>query len=212
MSIFGSIFGTEDNQENPNNQGSNKNKNNGQQTEEGTLQLRKEELDINKNKVQTGEVILSKEVVEEQQTVNVPVTHQEVVIERRTLNNQPTDSQITSGSSSNSGSDSDSGSNSCPDSIDSSNAETIRIPVTEEKVDIGKHTVVTEEVSAYKRNIEETQQVQETIRREEAKVDKNGNPIITNEGSSAGNGSSSGNDSSYEASSSSSDSKSDKWF
>jgi uncharacterized protein (TIGR02271 family) len=165
MSIFGSFF---DNDESENNKDKNLNNDNGKQAKEGTLQLKKEELDINKNKVQTGEVILSKEIVEEKQSVDVPVAHDEVVIERRPVNNQSTNSQITSGTNSS-------------DSIDSSNCETIRIPVTEEKVDVGKHTVVTEEVSAYKRNIEETHKVEETLRREEAKVDKNGNPIITNE-------------------------------
>jgi uncharacterized protein (TIGR02271 family) len=159
MNIFGSIFGTDDNQDN-------ENKTNVQETDKGTLQLRKEELDINKNKVQTGEVILSKEVVEEQQSVNVPVTHEEVVIERRTLNNQPTDSQISS-------------------NADSSDNETIRIPVTEEKIQVGKHTVVTEEISAHKLNVEETQKVDETLRREEARVDKNGDPIITNDNASS---------------------------
>lgn len=173
MNILGSLFGTDDNETKQGNSPIKNNKTNGEKTEEGTLQLKKEELDINKNKVQTGEVLLSKEVVEEQQTVNVPVTHEEVVIERRTLNNQPTDSQI---SSANSGSDHGS------ESIDS---ETIRIPVTEEKVEVGKHTVVTEEVSAHKRNVEETQKVDETLRREEFRVDKNGNPIITNEDASS---------------------------
>jgi uncharacterized protein (TIGR02271 family) len=172
MSILGSLFGTDDqdNQNSQNNKTNKDNKSNGQETEEGTLQLRKEELDINKNKIQTGEVILSKEVVEEQQSVNVPVTHEEVVIERRTLNNQPTDSQISSSSDSSSSSASDCG---CGN-------ESIRIPVTEEKVEVGKHTVVTEEISAHKRDVEATQKVEETLRREEAKVDKNGNPIITN--------------------------------
>lgn len=166
MSIFGSLFETDDNESKQNKSTTNKhNGNNGQEIEEGTLQLRKEELDINKNKVQTGEVILSKEVVEEQQTVNVPVTHEEVIIERRTLNNQPTDSQISSSS----GQD-----------FENNNSETIRIPVTEEKVEIGKHTVVTEEISAHKRNVEETQKIDETLRREEARVDKNGDPIISN--------------------------------
>ncbi len=172
MSILGSLFGTDDqdNQNSQNNKTNKDNKSNGQETEEGTLQLRKEELDINKNKMQAGEVILSKEVVEEQQSVNVPVTHEEVVIERKTLNNQPTDSQIGSSTGSGSSSGSDCGCGS----------ESIRIPVTEEKVEIGKHTVVTEEVSAYKHDVESTQKVEQTLKREEAKIDKNGNPIITN--------------------------------
>lgn len=196
MSIFGSLFGTEDNNENQN-----KNKSNKNQAEEGTLQLRKEELDINKDKVEAGEVILSKEVVEEQQTVNVPVTHEEVVIERKQLNNQPTDSQITS----NTNQDTDSSS-----ACGCGNNDTIRIPVTEEKVNVGKHTVVTEEVSAYKRDVEQTQKVQETLKREEANIDKNGNAIINSSGTNS-NSNSNSNTNSSKNSSTNNDS-SDNWF
>lgn len=125
-------------------------------TDDGTLRLRQEELDITKNKVNTGEVTLSKEIVEDQKTVNVPVAHEEVVIERRDINNEPSDSPITSG-------------------------ETIRIPVSEEKVEVGKHTVVTGEVSAHKREVEETEQVTETLKREEAHVDTTGDTDVVDE-------------------------------
>ncbi len=47
------------------------------------IQLRKEQLQANKHVVERGEVGLRKEVVSEQQTLNVPVTHEEVYIERR---------------------------------------------------------------------------------------------------------------------------------
>jgi uncharacterized protein (TIGR02271 family) len=202
MSIFGSIFGTDDNNENQNKNTNRTNNTSDNQTQEGTLQLKKEELDINKNKVETGEVILSKEVVEEQQSVNVPVTHEEVIIERKQLNNQPTDSQITSSSNS----DSSSG---C--GCDNTDSQTIRIPVTEERVEVGKHTVVTEEVSAHKCNVEQTQKVEETLRREEAKIDKNGTAVINNKDATSGNNTSSNNDASGN-NSSSDDSKSNSWF
>lgn len=139
--IFG-IWGDED-------KDNNKNEN----TEDGKLRLRQEELDINKTKMQAGEVILSKDVVEEQKTVDVPVTHEEVVIERKAINNEATDSPIGS-------------------------TESIHIPVSEEKVEVGKHTVVTGEVSAHKREIEETKKVEETLKREEARIDTEGNPNI----------------------------------
>lgn len=179
MSILDKLFGTEDdtndlNKKISNNKIDDSNEVRGEDAKAGTLELRKEELDINKNKVQTGEVTLSKDVIEEQQTVNVPVTHEEVVIERRTLNSQPTDSQISSSSSSSADSDS-------TWANDNSNTETIRIPLTEEHVEVDKHTVVTGEVTAYKRDVERTEKVEETVKREEARVNKTGDATIVND-------------------------------
>jgi uncharacterized protein (TIGR02271 family) len=121
--------------------------------EEGTLQLREEQLDVNKNRVQAGEVTLVKDVVEEQKSMDVPVTHEEVVIERRSLDNRNSDSPITSG-------------------------ETIRIPVSEEHVDVDKHTVLTGEISAHKHDVEETRHIEETVRKEEAHVDSTGDTKV----------------------------------
>jgi uncharacterized protein (TIGR02271 family) len=120
------------------------------------LLLRQEELDIDKDRFETGEVILSKEIVEETKAVDVPVMHEEVVIERRAINHEMSDSPI-------------------------GEEETIHIPVSEERVEVGKHTVVTGEVSAYKREVEETRHVEETLRREEARVDTTGDPNIVND-------------------------------
>jgi len=120
------------------------------------LRLHKEELDITKNKIDAGEVTLKKEVIEEQQTVDVPVTHEEVVIERRAIDNEPSNSSI-------------------------SDEETIHIPVSEEQVQVSKHTVITGEVSAYKRNVEEMQHVEETLKREEAHVDTTGHVNIASD-------------------------------
>ncbi|GAE33252.1 YsnF/AvaK domain-containing protein [Halalkalibacter akibai] len=46
-----------------------------------TMQLREEQLDINKVRVQTGEVKVYKEVVEENKTFTVPIKRQELVVE-----------------------------------------------------------------------------------------------------------------------------------
>ncbi|MEA4924485.1 MAG: YsnF/AvaK domain-containing protein [Syntrophomonadaceae bacterium] len=133
-------------------------KNNGEPTvnqgEEQKLRLRKEELDIAKNKVDIGKVEFGKEIIEEQQTVNVPVIHEEVVIERKSIN-EPSDKPI--------GEDED---------------EHFILSVSAEKVDVGKHTVVTSEISAYKRDIEENQEINETIRHEEARINKDGDANI----------------------------------
>lgn len=48
---------------------------------EQTIQLREEQLDIKKKRVQTGEVKVHKEVVEEQKTFTVPIKREVLVIE-----------------------------------------------------------------------------------------------------------------------------------
>lgn len=117
--------------------------------ENGSLELHKEELDITKNSVDAGEVVLSKDVVEEQKSVDVPVMHEEVVIKRTPLNNERSEAPIGS-------------------------EDTIHIPVSQEQVQVNKYTVTTEEVSASKHQVEETQHVEETLKHEEAHVDTTG--------------------------------------
>lgn len=121
------------------------------------LSLRKEELDIGKSRVQKGDVEIGKEIVEERKKVDVPLKREEVVIERRTLNNQASDSPITS-------------------------EETIKIPVSEEKINVDKHTVITGEISAHKHDVENIAHIDEPLKREEAHINKNGDAnVIDNE-------------------------------
>ena len=117
--------------------------------EEGKLQLREEQLQVYTRSVQTGEVRLGKEVVTEQKTINVPVTHEEVVIEHHPASGPVSETPLGKG-------------------------ETIRIPISEEQVNVTKQTVETGEVAVGKRQIQETQQVSETIRREEARIEREG--------------------------------------
>jgi uncharacterized protein (TIGR02271 family) len=144
---YASFFGFGKNDDNT----ANNNTNN--TSEEGTLQLREEQLDVNKDRVQAGEVVLSKDVVEEQKSVDIPVTHEEVVIERKSFDNRESDSPITSG-------------------------ETIHIPVSEERVNVGKHTVLTGEISAIKQEVEENRHIEETIKKEEAHIDSTGDTKV----------------------------------
>jgi uncharacterized protein (TIGR02271 family) len=122
-------------------------------TNEGTLQLREEQLEVNKDRVQAGEVTLSKDVIEEQKSIDVPVTHEEVIIERTSFDNKQSDTPITSG-------------------------ETITIPVSEEHVNVNKRTVLTGEISAHKQEVEETRHIDETIKKEEAHVDSTGDTKV----------------------------------
>ena len=121
------------------------------------LSLRKEELDISKSRVQKGDVEIGKEILEERKEVDVPVSREEVVIERRSINNEASDCPITS-------------------------EETIKIPVSEEKVDVDKHTVVTGEILARKHELENTAHIDETLKREEARINKTGDANIIDNG------------------------------
>ena len=109
----------------------------------------RKKLNIDKYRVDTGDVTLHKDIVEEEQAVDVPVYHDQVVIEQRAVDHKPTDEPITE-------------------------EETIHIPVTAEKIDVEKHTVVTGEVSAHKRLVQETEQVHEVLRKEVADVQSHG--------------------------------------
>ena len=120
------------------------------------LDLREEELDINTYRVETGDVTLHKDIVEEERSVDVPVSHDQVIIEQRAVDHKPTDEPITAD-------------------------ETIHIPVTAEKIDVEKHTVVTGEISAHKRSVQESEQVHEVLRKEVADVESHGTADLIKE-------------------------------
>jgi uncharacterized protein (TIGR02271 family) len=114
------------------------------------LQLREEELLATKERVKAGEVRVRKDVVTEEKTVRVPVTHEEAVIERH-----PATGQRAAG--------------------DIGEDEEIRIPLSEEKVRVEKRPVVKEEITVGKRQVQESETVRDTVRREEARIDESGN-------------------------------------
>jgi uncharacterized protein (TIGR02271 family) len=118
--------------------------------EQRTLELREEELMARKRQVEAGEVTLRKDVVSEERSVDVPVRHEEVVIERRPVDRQPTDDRI------------------------GDDQQTINVPVRGEQVELDKDTRVYEEIGVEKRTIQDTAHVQGTVRREEAVIDSEG--------------------------------------
>lgn len=126
-------------------------------TEDGrTIQLKEEQLRAYKEPTKVGEVDVRKEVKTEQQTIQVPVEREEVVIERR-----PADGQAGAGGM---------------------RTEEMRIPVKEEKVKVQKDTVVKEEVTIGKRKVRDTQQVSGDLKREELVVETEGKAIVETEG------------------------------
>jgi len=114
-----------------------------------TVRVHEEQLHVTKQPVQTGEVHVRKEVHTEQQHLQVPVTREEVVIERHPVSGHASTSEIRAG-------------------------EEIRIPVKEEKVHVEKEAVVKEEVHVGKRKVQETEPVSGTVRKEEVKVEQEG--------------------------------------
>ena len=121
---------------------------------QGTMQLREEELHARKQPVEKGDVRVRKEVVTEHQTLDVPVQREEVVIERHPVAGKPA-----------AGSDIRPG-------------EEIWIPVKEEEVHVEKHPIVREEVSVGKRQVQDTQKVEGTVRKEQVRIDKEGDVTV----------------------------------
>ena len=111
------------------------------------IELREEELRTTKDRVEAGEIRVRKEVVEEERSIDVPVTREEAVIERRPVAERPaTDADLETG-------------------------DEIRIPLTEEHVRVEKTPVVKEEITVGKRQVQGTERVQDTVRREEARIE-----------------------------------------
>jgi len=118
-----------------------------------SLKLREEQLRAQKQTVEAGQVRLGKDVVTEEQTLNVPTSREEVYIERRPGSGQVSDAPISEG-------------------------ETIDVPVREEQVTVEKQPVVREEIALGKRAVQENQQVKDTVRREEAHIERSGDVNI----------------------------------
>ena len=126
-----------------------------------TVPLREERLEAERREREAGEVTVGKHVNESEQSIDVPVTHEEVEITRRRVD-RPADSDAGM--------------------VD--DGETIRVPIRAEEVDVRKDARVVEEVEISKRPVTETQRVSETVRREEIDVDTSGD-VLTGAGSRA---------------------------
>lgn len=124
------------------------------EAQEAHIPLREEQLNVEKQRVQKGEVRVYKDVVTEQQHIDVPVSHEEVVIEQTPVSEvRPADTPIGQG-------------------------EAIRIPISEEQVNVTKQTVETGEVDVTKRKVQGEQRVSGTVRREEPRIEKSGDVNI----------------------------------
>ncbi|MBN1207723.1 MAG: YsnF/AvaK domain-containing protein [Myxococcaceae bacterium] len=117
----------------------------GMGAEEVSIPVHKEELDVIKREAQAGEVRVSKEVVEEEREISVPVRRERVRVERREVKDRPAAQA-------------------------SFQEETVVVPLRAEEVDVQKRAVVDEEVVIRKDAIEEERRVADTVRREDVTV------------------------------------------
>jgi len=122
------------------------------------VQAHEEQLQVHKQPVQTGEVKIRKEVHTEQKTLQVPVKKEEIVVERHAVSGKRAASS------------------------DINATEEIRIPVSEEQVHLEKNTVVTEEVAVGKQQVQDTEQVSGSVRKEKIKVEKQGDVDVKEKG------------------------------
>ena len=118
---------------------------------EQRIHLVSEVLRVHKERVQRGEVRLRKEVVTETQNVEVPVSREELVVERVPVEGREAGSaEVGTGE------------------------QEIRVPLTEEQVRVEKKPVVNEEIRVGKRQVEQSQRVSDTVRREELRSEEQG--------------------------------------
>jgi uncharacterized protein (TIGR02271 family) len=124
-----------------------------------TVPLREERLQAETRQREAGEVAVGTHVVQQQESLEVPVTHEEVEVTRRRVDRPDTGGEI----------------------ID--DGQTIRVPIRAEEVEVRKDSRIVEEVEISKRPVTETQRVNETVRREEIDVDTTGD-VLTGAGAS----------------------------
>ncbi len=112
------------------------------------VQLFGEVLRVHKERISRGEVRVRKDVVSENQTIEVPITREELVLERVAV---PADTPATS--------------------ANIGQGQEIRVPLSEDSVRLEKQPVVREEVLVGKREVADVARVGDDVRHEELRVD-----------------------------------------
>jgi len=113
------------------------------------VQRYEEDLQAQKQAVDAGEVTIRKDVVQEQETLDVPVTREEVQISRSTVDRPVGDSEQAF-----------------------QDGDTIRVPIVEEQVTVTKEPRIVEEIEIQKVAHQDTETVSDSVRREEVYVDE----------------------------------------
>jgi uncharacterized protein (TIGR02271 family) len=112
--------------------------------------VHEEQLRAEKVRESAGEVEIRKDVLEEEQTLDVPVTREEIDVRRYAVDHPASEAGIV-----------DTG-------------DTIRVPVMGERVNVEKDVRVAEELEINKRAVTENQRLSDTVRREEVDIERDG--------------------------------------
>jgi uncharacterized protein (TIGR02271 family) len=135
-----------------------------EQTEgDRTISVREEVLQPHKQLIEIGEVILRKEVITEEKTITVPVSREELVVERRPATPEASDQPMQEGKIVN---------------VALEPGETFKIVLHEEQVRVEKYPVVKEEIFISKRQTEETRSLTDRLKREEVHIERVGDVPI----------------------------------
>ncbi|TWD98679.1 uncharacterized protein (TIGR02271 family) [Neobacillus bataviensis] len=122
--------------------------------DEVTLQLHKEEMEINKKWVDTADVTIYKKKYTEEKQILVPVTHEDLIIKKKVAN---------------------------PENSADIKLETIRIPLSEDQIEVTLTPAILNDVEIYKNQYEELMQVHETLKEEKVNVETVGNVKLADE-------------------------------
>src|SRR5918994_4188688 len=130
--------------------------------EEIRIPVMEEELTATVREQEAGAVRIEKRVVEEDRVLEVPVTDEQIRVERRIVDR--------------------------PVGADTQAFEeiVIDVPVTTEQVELQKQARVAEEIVVSKEAVQRTERVTDTVRREEVYVDEDATLVDESEGGSAG--------------------------
>lgn len=120
------------------------------------LELLSESLQIDKEKIVDGELSIRKETITELQTIQVPVTREELVIERRSADGRHT-TEVFAGQ------------------------QQLRIPISKERVLVKKEAVVSEVAKITRRKIGQTKHISSDVRHEELRITGEGHVHVTGE-------------------------------
>ena len=115
------------------------------------IRVHEEELQAQKVAREAGAVEVTKDVVEEERTLDVPVSREEVNVRRV---------PVTEGTA---------------DTGNAFQTDSIRVPIVEEEVQVQKTPRVVEELEISKSRTQDTERVSDTVRKERVNVDEQGN-------------------------------------
>ncbi|MDQ2785043.1 MAG: DUF2382 domain-containing protein [Chloroflexota bacterium] len=130
----------------------------GRAGETESVPIIEEELKAGVREKQGGMARVTKSVVEEQQSIDVPVQHEEVYVTERAVNRAAT-----------------------PEEMKMMDRD-IEIPLKQQEVVTQKQAVVTGEVNIRKETVRDTERVTDTVRREEVNVEDAGSDRVHVEG------------------------------